>query len=114
MQRPLTPASAQSESLLHMPGKPWPPKLQVPAGGACKHASSFGRWLSGGGPPLDDPLEDPLDDPLDDPLPEPPLDDPLPEPPLDDPLEEPLLDAPLEEPLLELPPSPPASLGTPD
>jgi hypothetical protein len=136
MQRPFTPASAHCASSEHMPGPPLPPMAHVPMGAGPRHCESFGRWFTGGTPPLEEPLDEPLpelllDAPLEDPLPEllldAPLEDPLPEPlldppeplldaPLDDPL--PLLDAPLEEPLapellpLEPPPSPPASLPT--
>jgi hypothetical protein len=119
MQRPFTPASTHCESLEHMPGPPLPLKLHVPLGAGPRHSPSFGRWFTGGTPPLEEPLPELLlDAPLEDPLPELLLDPPEPllDAPLDDPL--PLLDAPLEEPLppepppeplLELVPSSPAS-----
>ncbi len=94
-QRPLSPASAQSESVVHMkPGPPLlPPKVQVPAGGVVEHCASFGRWFTGTRPPLELPPEL---------LEEPPLPLPL---LLDTPLED--VDPPpeeLEPPLELLPP----------
>ena len=75
MQRPLTPASVQSESTKHWPGGGVPFKLQLPALTAgCAHAKSLERLLTGGHTLLPELLpEPPLPELLDDPLPEEPL-----------------------------------------